>query len=197
MKEKFVRKYMKMAKVLADENDACYSRKIGVIIVSADNRIISAGYNGSATGCFNNDSPHWLSFIWDNLLSEDDKANLYLNHEIEFKEQFVEKLSYSKTCPRRFLNIPSGQRMEICAPCVHAERNAIYSAARQGVSVKDGDIVCYCAVPCSDCSLAIIQSGIKNIYCLKSDLPDYSIASRNLLEQANVHLHLINESEIV
>lgn len=44
----------------------------------------------------------------------------------------------------------------------HAERNAIYNAARIGVSTKD--CVMYTnGVPCNDCARAIIQSGIKEV----------------------------------
>jgi dCMP deaminase len=42
----------------------------------------------------------------------------------------------------------------------HAERNAIYNAARMGISIKDC-IMFTNAIPCPDCTRAIIQSGIK------------------------------------
>lgn len=52
----------------------------------------------------------------------------------------------------------------------HAERNAIYNAARNGVRLAGSRI--YCSwFPCSDCARAIIQSGITSIMC---DAPDYS-----------------------
>ena len=47
----------------------------------------------------------------------------------------------------------------------HSERNAIYNAARIGVSLKDSTIYMTSGAPCMDCSRAIINSGIKNIYC--------------------------------
>tara|TARA_B100001109_G_C18560127_1_gene333834 strand:+ start:85 stop:555 length:471 start_codon:yes stop_codon:yes gene_type:complete len=45
----------------------------------------------------------------------------------------------------------------------HAERNAIYSAARHGVSLKGCKIYLSCWIPCTDCARGIIQSGIKEI----------------------------------
>ena len=45
----------------------------------------------------------------------------------------------------------------------HAERNAIYSAARHGVRLKDCKIYLSCWIPCTDCARGIIQSGIKEI----------------------------------
>jgi dCMP deaminase len=44
----------------------------------------------------------------------------------------------------------------------HAERNAVFNAARLGVST-DGAI-CYTQVcPCSDCAIALIQAGIQKV----------------------------------
>jgi len=44
----------------------------------------------------------------------------------------------------------------------HAERNAIYNAARVGVSLK-GCIMYTNGLPCADCARAIIQAGIKRV----------------------------------
>lgn len=46
----------------------------------------------------------------------------------------------------------------------HAERNAIYNAARIGVSTKGATMYMSCSMSCPDCARAIIQSGIKTIY---------------------------------
>lgn len=48
----------------------------------------------------------------------------------------------------------------------HAERNAIYSAARQGFPTKDCVLVCT-HFPCCDCARAIVQSGISHVICEK------------------------------
>ena len=51
----------------------------------------------------------------------------------------------------------------------HAERNAIYSAAKRGISL-DGSTM-YCSYfPCSDCARGIIQSGIVELYTSKPDV---------------------------
>jgi dCMP deaminase len=44
----------------------------------------------------------------------------------------------------------------------HAERNAIYNAARMGTSLKDCDLY-VTRTPCTDCSIAIIQAGIRRV----------------------------------
>ena len=52
----------------------------------------------------------------------------------------------------------------------HAERNAIYNAARIGVSTKGCTMYLSCGIPCSDCSRGIINSGITRIFCEKGDV---------------------------
>lgn len=53
----------------------------------------------------------------------------------------------------------------------HAERNAIYSAAELGVSVKDCTM--YLSwFPCPDCARAIIQSGISRLVYKHIDFND-------------------------
>lgn len=47
----------------------------------------------------------------------------------------------------------------------HAERNAIYNAARVGVPLDGSTIYLTSGLPCSDCARAIINSGIKKVYC--------------------------------
>ena len=47
----------------------------------------------------------------------------------------------------------------------HAERNAIYNAARVGVSLKGSTIYLTSGLPCMDCARGIVQSGIKKVMC--------------------------------
>lgn len=52
-----------------------------------------------------------------------------------------------------------------CTSAIHAEANAIYSAARLGISLEGTDLyITHC--PCIKCSEAIIQSGIKKVFYL-------------------------------
>ena len=51
---------------------------------------------------------------------------------------------------------------------LHAERNAIYKAARLGITLKDTKMYCT-YFPCADCSRAIIQAGVKKLYTEKPD----------------------------
>lgn len=81
----------------------------------------------------------------------------------------------------------------------HAERNAIYNAARTGIPLKDS-ILYTLGLPCVDCARAVIQSGITSIITHKewheATLPlitkDQSWATvreevvREMLEEAEV-----------
>jgi dCMP deaminase len=53
----------------------------------------------------------------------------------------------------------------------HAERNAIYNAARIGVPLK-GCVMYVPWFPCVDCAKAIIQSGIAEVVAYQPDLTD-------------------------
>lgn len=47
----------------------------------------------------------------------------------------------------------------------HAERNAIYNAARVGTPLKGASIYLTSGLPCMDCARGIVNSGIKKVYC--------------------------------
>jgi dCMP deaminase len=47
----------------------------------------------------------------------------------------------------------------------HAERNAIYNAARVGTALKNSTIYLTSGVPCMDCARGIVNSGIKVVWC--------------------------------
>ncbi len=72
-------------------------------------------------------------------------------------------------CLRESLNIPSGQRQELCRG-LHAEQNAILQASAFGVSLKNSEIYCT-HQPCVTCAKMIINAGIKRIVFL-GDYPD-------------------------
>ena len=77
----------------------------------------------------------------------------------------------------------------------HAERNAIYNAASMGSKLK-GCRMYSTLFPCSDCSRAIIQSGINLVVCPEPDWEDerwgeqFTI-SRTMLEEARVGIRFM------
>jgi len=64
-------------------------------------------------------------------------------------------------CLREKLDVPSGERHELCRG-LHAEQNAIIQAALYGISTKDAIIYCT-NHPCVICSKMIINAGIISI----------------------------------
>lgn len=72
-------------------------------------------------------------------------------------------------CLRKKLNIPSGQRHELCR-ALHAEQNALIQASLYGISVK-GSTLYATNQPCVICAKMLINAGIKEIV-IDSGYPD-------------------------
>lgn len=92
----------------------------------------------------------------------------------------------SASDPERF-NRPSGEKFFWFE---HAERNAIYNAARAGVQLE-GCTLYVNRFPCADCGRAIIQSGIRKIVAPPIPEADGALdhsfkVSRQMLSEAGV-----------
>jgi dCMP deaminase len=105
-------------------------------------------------------------------------------------------------CIRRELNIPPGERYELCRS-VHAEQNAIINAARMGISVVDAEMYissernreAYDASrgeqdkiygPCMICKKLILNAGITKVHMREKGVGvrSYDLAElRELLAQ--------------
>ena len=66
-----------------------------------------------------------------------------------------------ETCVRKKLNIPSGEKTELCIS-VHGEQNAICQAAKNGVNINGSTLYCT-TFPCIACAKAMVNAGIKRI----------------------------------
>lgn len=64
-------------------------------------------------------------------------------------------------CLREKMNIPSGQRHELCRG-LHAEQNAIIQASLYGISVNESTLY-VTNQPCIICAKMLINAGIKEI----------------------------------
>ena len=82
-------------------------------------------------------------------------------------------------CLRQKLNVPSGERHELCR-ALHAEQNAIIQAATLGQSIEGASIY-ITHQPCVICAKMIINAGIDKIV-VKEGYPDE--LSMQLLEEA-------------
>lgn len=75
----------------------------------------------------------------------------------------------------------------------HAERNAIFAAARAGLATEGASLTST-FFPCIDCARAIVQSGIRHVHTLPPELADpvwgeSFVHSRVILEEGGVKLH--------
>lgn len=86
-------------------------------------------------------------------------------------------------CMRQNLNIPSGQRHELCRG-LHAEQNAIIQAAYHGVSIE-GATLYVTLQPCILCAKMAINAGIRKII-FKGSYPDD--LSMDMLKEAKIEI---------
>ena len=91
-------------------------------------------------------------------------------------------------CFRQKLNVPSGERHELCM-ALHAEQNAIIQAAAMGHAIEGGTIY-ITHQPCVICAKMIINSGIERIV-VKEGYPDE--LSLDILKEAGLEVEKIGE----
>ncbi len=98
----------------------------------------------------------------------------------------VFECSSGRVCLREKIQVPSGERQELCI-ATHAEQNAIVQAAKFGISVE-GATMYATNHPCSLCAKLIINAGIKDVYYVG----DYNDElAKELLKEAKVFIHKI------
>lgn len=86
-------------------------------------------------------------------------------------------------CMRSNLNVPSGERHELCRG-LHAEQNAIIQAAVFGTAI-DGATIYTTLSPCVLCTKMIINSGIKRIVLREAYNDPLSI---DMLEESGIQI---------
>lgn len=91
-------------------------------------------------------------------------------------------------CLRQQMNIPSGERHELCR-ALHAEQNAIIQAAALGQSVE-GATIYITHQPCVICAKMIINAGIKRII-IRDGYPDEMAVE--ILQEAGIKIEKMGE----
>ncbi len=91
-------------------------------------------------------------------------------------------------CLRERMNIPSGERHELCR-ALHAEQNAIIQAATLAQSIEGASIY-ITNQPCVICAKMIINAGIKRIV-VKEGYPDKLAV--DLLAEAGLKIVMLGE----
>ena len=144
------------------------SRQVGCIIVGPDKEIRSTGFNGFPRGVKETKKGvrHFPTGIWKNMATGEEETNcggcketivmttgMGTLHVLppHFTQGTPDVLSDRWERPQKY------QYVE------HAERNAIYNAARTGVPLN-GCSAFVSLAPCADCARAMIQAGIVEVY---------------------------------
>ena len=92
-------------------------------------------------------------------------------------------------CLREELNVPSGERHELCRG-LHAEQNAIIQAAYLGQSIAGGTLYCT-TQPCVICAKMLINAGIKRIV-IREAYPDE--LSDQMLKEAGIRVDVMGDA---
>lgn len=167
-------------------NSKCFSRRIGAILVR-DKSVFSTGYNGPPRGVppcdkrWFNDA-NLLEAYWDRhtdprLVKEADPDGSYFRGLIKGQ------------CPRRVLNMPSGEGIEWC-PAGHAEENAILNAARMGIETKGSAMYMTCGVPCAKCLVKIINAGVEEL--IVTSFKTYDQSTDFLLNTSDIKIRIFD-----
>ncbi len=117
LNEKFVKKYMRMAKQYGEDSNACYSRQIGTVLVKVyqdgTSRVVSTGYNSPPKKTPHTDSHEYLNkLVWPQLTWEEKVTAIWGKDctppsdelhrpEEALRECFLEKSVGCQTCPPR------------------------------------------------------------------------------------------------
>lgn len=192
LSDKIIGKMMRLAKIIAEDNNPCYSRKVGSVIVDRDGIILGTGFNGPPRKTPHCDSASYIRDILWPKLNQLERAKLAsiahqkeCNQEEDFEaEKIALRLHGCGQCPRRLLQYSSGIKTELCS-CQHAERNCIVNS---NSSVRNGILFGYCNVSCFQCTGAIINAGISEVHFL--DGAEYDIGSIELYRYAQIPLFL-------
>ena len=91
-------------------------------------------------------------------------------------------------CLRAKLNIPSGQRHELCRG-LHAEQNVLLQAALYGISLRDSTLY-ITNQPCIICAKMIINAGIKEVV-VAGNYPDKM--AKEFLDEAGIKLRKVKK----
>ncbi len=89
-------------------------------------------------------------------------------------------------CLRQKLDVPSGERHELCRG-LHAEQNAIIQAAVFGVSTEGATLYCT-TQPCVICTKMLINAGIEKIFVTER-YPDP--LAEEFIREAGIEMELL------
>ncbi len=169
--------------VAASSKSACLSRQVGAAIYSKDGELISVGWNdvpkafGGLYGAEDGMDDH-RCFLWGGKIchNDDRKENLYNSVYDKLSQEGLLSEKTNAEVVRNALVKTEIKNLIEYSRSVHAEMEAIISAARDGkIGLVGGRLYCT-TFPCHSCARHIVASGITEVYYIepyaKSLAPD-------------------------
>lgn len=157
-----------MADLVAEQSTCCRLH-VGAVLVK-DSRVISIGFNGTASG---------------QVHCEDYFRELY---QKDYKDKFP---SYEEfTASRTFYDLHGKFSID---NELHAEQNAISFAAKNGISTEGGTIYVTWS-PCVHCAKVIVSAGIKKVFF--KNLYDRSQEGIYFLQRNGIECHHLTDEDV-
>ena len=176
--------YMRMAKDMSILSYA-YRNKVGCIIVSKEDQIISQGFNGTPTGYDNCcEDPHCSCKYVRGCCYTEKPINEQMS--VEFCANACKELGHAddkKGHPCHYLTLTTKPEV------LHAESNAISKCAKWHSSTE-GSTLYVTLSPCFDCAKLIIQSGISRVCYLEPyrDLTGVEFLKKNKIKVEQIEI---------
>lgn len=146
--------YMKMALAMSELSYA-YKKKVGAVIVSTNDQVISQGFNGMPVGMPN---------VCEEIIDSNGNRFNYDDDPVFVQEIFplIQSGKYYK----------QGWKLVTKDICMHAEANAITKCAKYNTSTTGGTLYVTLS-PCINCAKLIVQAEISRVVYL-NDYKDKS-----------------------
>ncbi len=151
--------YMRLALVV-ESGARCLGSRVGAVIVR-DNRVLGSGYNGTPAGYPN--------------CTESERGCRRCALHLERAEALAAGVAGSEAAGAAAAPPISGRLYDICL-CVHAEQNAMLTAARFGTAL-DGALLYTTLQPCFNCLKELMQVRISGVVFQRewqAGHPDYA-----------------------
>ncbi len=159
------------AAVSAASKSACLSRQVGAAIYSNENELVSVGWNDvpkSLGGLYTEDDfkADYRCFKWGKKICHNDgkKEELYEKIFSQLKNLNLLKDDTDAKQIRAALTKTPVKNLIEYSRSIHAEMEAIVSAARTGKSGIVGGTLYTTTFPCHNCARHIVASGISKVY---------------------------------
>lgn len=142
--QQYDKAYMQMAESFGNLSYAI-RKKVGSVIVSKDDQVISQGFNGT---------PHGFTNICEEVYDPTTNTTTNYDSTPELFDRVVKKINTGDN--------PYGLQLVTKSIVLHAETNAITKCAKYHNSTE-GATLYVTLSPCIDCAKLIVQSEIKRV----------------------------------